>query len=82
MMKRRVLGGAAGMPLAARAQQPTMPVVGFLSTYSSSDAFEQHFLAAFHQGLIPDCGDTDSSAAPSALEHGAYIPLDHHTFLQ
>ena len=32
--------------------------------------------------LIPDCGDTDSSAAPSALEHGAYIPLDHHTFLQ
>jgi hypothetical protein len=32
--------------------------------------------------VIPDCGDTDSSAAPSALEHGAYIPLDHRTFLQ
>src|SRR5260370_9544434 len=32
--------------------------------------------------LIPDCGDTDSSAAPSALKHGAYIPLDHRTFLQ
>jgi hypothetical protein len=31
--------------------------------------------------LIPDCGDTDSSAAPSALKHGAYIPLDHRAFL-
>ena len=28
-----------------------MPVIGFLSSYSSSDAFAQHFLAAFHQGL-------------------------------
>src|SRR5260370_38758696 len=34
------------------------------------------------RGLIPNCGDTDSSAAPSALEHGAYIPLDHRIFLQ
>jgi hypothetical protein len=32
--------------------------------------------------VIPDCEDTDSSAAPSALEHGAHIPLDHRTFLQ
>jgi putative tryptophan/tyrosine transport system substrate-binding protein len=47
------LGGAATWPLAARAQQPTMPVIGFLSGYpAESFAPEtQPYAAAFRQGL-------------------------------
>jgi putative ABC transport system substrate-binding protein len=46
-----LLGSAAAAwsPLVARAQQPAMPVIGFLSSLTPSDG--PHILAAFHRGL-------------------------------
>jgi putative ABC transport system substrate-binding protein len=52
-MRRRdfitLIGSAAGWPLAARAQQPTMPVVGFIRPTRAEES--GHLVAAVRQGL-------------------------------
>jgi putative tryptophan/tyrosine transport system substrate-binding protein len=60
-----VLGGAAaGWPLAARAQQAEMPVVGFLNG-GSPDGYAP-MVAAFHQGLM-DTGYVEAQSV--RIEH-------------
>jgi putative ABC transport system substrate-binding protein len=52
-MRRRtfisLVGGAAALPFAARAQRPAMPVIGFINS-STPDGYARQ-IAAFHQGL-------------------------------
>src|ERR1700730_17312323 len=54
MMRRRqflagLTGTTATWPLAVRAQQPAMPVIGYLSSLTQTDSW--HFDAAFRRGL-------------------------------
>jgi putative ABC transport system substrate-binding protein len=73
-LKRRefitVLGSAVAWPLAARAQQPSMPVIGFLDGQS----FDSHLMAAFQQAL-KDTGYIEGSNVVMYFR-GAYGQAD------
>src|SRR5262249_29189874 len=65
------LGGAAAWPLAARGQQPAMPVVGLLSPLSPGPA--EHVLDAFRRGLAETgCVEGQNVAIEYRLTEGRF----------
>jgi putative tryptophan/tyrosine transport system substrate-binding protein len=74
-MRRRefvsLLGSAAAWPVVARAQQPAMPVIGFVRSGTLADV--PHFVSAFRQGL-KEAGFVEGQNAAIELYSGDNNP--------
>jgi putative tryptophan/tyrosine transport system substrate-binding protein len=63
-------GAAVAWPLPARAQQPAMPVIGFLNG-ASPEKYEP-FVNAFLQGLIPTAKTSSSNTVGPTVSTPAF----------
>ena len=67
-----LLGGVVAWPIAARAQQPALPVIGFLSANMRS--VSDNLVAAFQKGLA-DSGYIEGQNIAVALDHHKLVTL-------